>query len=66
MLPNKTVSEKPIKSKKNVSVVQCGPKYFEYSNHTEVHMYGIDDLMCFEFENYSLQGDFYSQSFNYL
>lgn len=29
-------------------------------------MYGIDRLMCFKRKNYSLSGDFYSNTFRYI
>ncbi len=61
-----TANNKIDKVKRQVGITECGSDYFKYKNRTEVLMFGVDKLMCLKFENYTLQGDYYSERFNYI
>ncbi|TNV85532.1 hypothetical protein FGO68_gene3405 [Halteria grandinella] len=54
------------KTKQDLEYAECGDDLFNHDNQTEVKMYGINRLMCFKRKNYSLQGDFYSNTFRYI
>ena len=49
-----------------MDIVECGTQYFDYQDQEEVTKYGLNKLMCFKDDNYTLQGDFYSRDFQYL
>lgn len=65
-MPNKDGKFDKVRTRRDIDVQECGLDKFQYSNQSEIAMYGINHMLCFKNQNYSLQGDFYSQKFKYL
>jgi len=45
---------------------ECTNQTFKYSNYHVTSMFGIQKYMCINDNNYTLQGDFYSEVFKYV
>mmetsp|Transcript_3315 Transcript_3315/g.3293 ORF Transcript_3315/g.3293 Transcript_3315/m.3293 type:complete len:167 (+) Transcript_3315:154-654(+) len=54
------------KLKTDIPFDLCGNEHFRFSNQTQVEIIGISNFLCITDRNYTLQGDFYSDIFNYI
>ena len=60
-----TLKSSRTKVSRTLGIDQCGTKYFNYSSADTVK-YGISDYMCLTENDYELQGDYYSDNYEYL
>ena len=54
---------KRVVTKRSLEISSCGSKGFNYPVEDEIDKFNIDRLMCLKNKDYSLQGDFFSDTF---